>query len=175
MSWNQAKHQSFFAQSIAGDPDPRDEWETYFSQTHPFGFRYPATWTLEETENAILLRQETYLLYIGYRTEGETTMLGGSGLAAGEILDREPIEAMFQTVNSSQLVLNNKVLAVFYPTAGGIIQAEGLEFYIQVDDLNPDFSLAGLPESVITEVDMIVESFKTIPPQEYLDEMMESE
>lgn len=132
------------------------ELVTYRNAAYDFSLEYPTGWTVEETSNALTLRQDTQALTIEFRRDVESTRIGPVGTPAGEFVDQGTVSVSGQTIPRSVLVFEGLDKGVYYNDTSPIKEGD-MEFVIILSENNTD-AQATLPEVVQAEADQIVQS-----------------
>lgn len=149
------------------EPAPAEEgpypgWESYVNADYGFAFRYPPTWTLEEEANVVKLSRRTLLLAIAFRRQGENVPPPWTGMPAGDFESRGTMAFLGQEIEKISLIYEGKVKALTYGA-----EVSDVVFSIRLDDMaTADYQAIEIPEAVQSEVDQIVGSFETMPPEE---------
>ena len=157
-------------QKPAAPPVPED-WASYINSDYGFAFRYPATWTLEETPAqdrphgtcapSVSLRQEMLRLTVMYKNSAESDIMPGSA-SSGDLVPRGSVTLLGQELRRKVLVFEGKDKAVKYLDTPKM-PAGNLAFRISLDSIGADHEIVGIPEAIQAEVDRIIESFALIP------------
>ena len=156
---------SFFGAAAA---EPAAPWVSYSNTEYGFSFEYPTSWTVAEVNDedhvgpgsrSVQLGQGSVKLVIGYRRAGEETRLVGSGVPGGEFVERGTVRMLDQDVPRQVLVFEGKDKGVYY-NRWSAIGAGDLEFALSLQDFDPDYGQAELPQSVQDEADAILGTVK---------------
>ena len=136
-----------------------DDWKSYFHDDEPFGFRYPDTWTLTEESDRIILANDTAQFTIGFSSLTEDPPPISFNLLIRSSIDiRVPIYGMFQMIESSEISpQGDRALGVVYQ---GVTTSKN-QFALWVEAT----SNALLDDKTMDEVDLIISTFKTVPPK----------
>jgi hypothetical protein len=138
-------------------PAPR-----YINENYGFRFNPPADWSIEEFANYIHLRKDTYLLFVGFKREGETVDPFRTGMPAGDFIDGSPYTLAGQTLTKKLLVLEGKVKVVEFAANTPV---DGLLLFIWLDNTEPpngNYLELDIPTEVITEAEQILATFTLI-------------
>jgi hypothetical protein len=143
---------------FSGETNPLDDWETYFNDMQPFGFLYPDTWTLEETDGLVTLTSDGAQFDIAYAPIGEDEPVADPELFVNSNIGiRVPVYGMFQSIDSTAIDPRDEgPLAVVYRTVSTPDNAFAL-WLIATGDTRLDVD-------TMDEVDRIVSTFKTNRP-----------
>lgn len=133
-------------------------WSRYVNADYCFTFIYPSDWVLVVHRHfAILAKDETISLLIGFRKSGENVPIQRTGVGAGEIKTVGKIPFLGQEISKDLLVYNGNIPTVLY-NYGTEISASDLVFAISGDN----FAIT-LDDKTIAIFDKIVSSFQRIP------------
>ena len=148
---------------FSGENDPIDAWQSYDHASEPFGFRYPATWTLQETDGQIILSNGNTEFTIAYASiDAEAPVVNPELLLSDNIAPRAAIYGMFQAIPSDLIDSQEDVVAaVVYQS----VSTPDNHFTMWIT--TTDNSL--LDTATINEVDSIINTFKTRPPQSTIE------
>lgn len=152
---NEVDVMSFFS----GENDPINAWQSYDHASEPFGFRYPATWILQETDAQIILSNANAQFTITYASiDAEAPIVNPELLLSDNIEPRAAIYGMFQAIPSNSIdPQEDGVAAVVYQSVS--TPDNHFTMWITTTDNSP------LDTATINEVDSIINTFKTRPPQ----------
>lgn len=152
-------------------PKPKDDSETsaespeqptYTNETYGFKFTYPHTWALEETERAVVLKQDTLTLRINFAWATEDIgpgLFGRTGAAAGDFIYSGMVNLLDKTIPIQTLEFEGKDKAIFY-NGTGLIDVDDLIFMIVLEDLEAEYLALDIPETKQAEATAIVETFE---------------
>ncbi|MCB9420147.1 MAG: PT domain-containing protein [Ardenticatenaceae bacterium] len=132
-------------------------WQRYDNAAYDFFFRYPATWTLAESEHLVTLNQGTTSLLIGFRHPDEAVDIQGTGMPAGELVDSYQILFLDGRLPRQLLVQDNLVKEVLYNNGAEIMQND-LVLAIRLSNLASS-AIAGIDEALQNEADQILGTF----------------
>jgi hypothetical protein len=133
----------------------------YQDEETRISFTYPPGWTMEETANAFVFHNGPISLQIAYRYAGEEFALWTrTGIPAGDIMALDGLVPFLgQMLAKSGLVYEDRLKMVFY---GGepvsIVEAQGLEFAITLDDRETDYLILDISEDTLAEAEAILAS-----------------
>lgn len=144
-------------------------WESYNDSQYGFSFRYPPDWTLEvgpepdpDAEDGprftrtLYLDQGDWRIYIGFHRADEEDILGGTGLPAGDLVQRGAVSFFSLPMLKKELILEDKVKALYY----GPAEVENLVFVVRLDYRgSDDYAEIDIPSELSLEVDQILGSF----------------
>ena len=131
-------------------------WATYVNENYGFSFRYPTTWTIEETSNLVKLRQGTLLLAIAFQRRGEDVPPPWTGMPAGDFRSRGTMAFLGQEIVKKSLVYQGKVKVLTYSAEVG-----DLMFSFRLEDTSTaDYQAIEISEAVQSQADQIVSSFE---------------
>lgn len=143
---------------FSGEHNPIDAWQTYSHPTEPFGFRYPASWTLAEEAGHIILARDDVRFVIAYRPSYSQTPSVNSDLWNNDHREERPaIYGLHQAIPSQAL----------NPLADGTAAGVAYEPIMTPDNYFVMWISADTRLDTITmdEVDLIISTFKTRPFQ----------
>jgi len=145
-------------------PSERPLDEVYVNESYGFSFRYPSGWMLSEGRNFVSLNQGAMSLVIGYRhgTE-EPNICCRQELPEGELVAASPVSCAGAELEKTLLTCEGKTKAVVYENAQEISLGD-LRFLFYVEDFNPDYDAADIPEDVQGRVDRVIGSLETFEP-----------
>lgn len=143
---------------FSGEINPVDSWQTYSHPTEPFGFRYPATWALQEEAERLILMRDRISFNIAYSAIGAQPPQFDPELWTRSNLEpRVPIYGLHQAIPSQAVDPQAD------GTAAGVIYEPVLtpdnHFVLWVSADTP------LDTATMDEIDMIISTFKTRPFQ----------
>lgn len=86
---------------FTGEDNPIDSWLHYTHPTEPFAFRYADTWTLQETENRIILSRDEVQFVIAYTASDDPQpSIDPELLARSNVGVRPAVYGLFQSIPS---------------------------------------------------------------------------
>jgi hypothetical protein len=152
--------ESAISEDLAPEPGPSGEGEAalYVNEDHGFAFRIPATWTLEEAgEQMVMLTHDGLRLAIAFQAPGsDPPQLGG--LPAGELETVGTMVFMGEEIDQQAVVYKGKVKVLLCEA-----QAGDLRFVFQLDDaIAADYEAVDLPESAQSDMAAILASFELL-------------
>lgn len=156
---------------VAGTPlDPYRGWLTYTNTEYGFSFKYPPDWYLHEEVpasdqgelplmNFIILSKGILGLQIGYKYASEEGVMG-TGVSAGDLVQRDPTYFMGQQIHKTWLVYNEGIKSILYD----LTTAADLSFACRLE-LSPhvDYETAVIAPASEFEVDLILSTFEPAP------------
>jgi hypothetical protein len=151
--------------TLAPSPTPTPAWQRYENQDYGFSFGYPIIWTLTEEPNAVVLRQGTLMLRIGFRWEEESVDISGgrTGMAAGDFVYGDKVFFLGQAVPAQVLQYERKDKMVLYDTS--VTEGTDLAFSIVLEDVDSaNYEGVDIAKPVQAEVAQILQSFKRSEP-----------
>ena len=147
---------------IGIEPTPLPESSSYTNKTYDFGFDYPQTWTLTEQDHSVVLQKDKYRLGINFRWQDEQVdQFGRTGIGAGDFIYSGKVSFIDQVIPVDVLSYEKKSKAVFYGGTG-LVEVNDLVFMIALEDLETDYVDVDIPEEIIAEAGMILESFRSL-------------
>lgn len=146
---------------FSGEENVIDSWQTFTHASEPFGFRYPETWTLSTAPGQVILTRDIVKFIIAFSAADEDPPVADVRLMViSAAVPRVPIYGLHQAIDS-QLLSPRKdgAFAVLYRQ----VSTPDNHFVMWV-------SAGGSPEGTVNfatmdEIDMIISTFKTRPPQ----------
>jgi LysM repeat protein len=131
-------------------------WTAYVNSDYGFSFRYPTTWTIEETSNLVKLRQGTLLFAIAFQRKGENVPPPWTGMPAGGLLSRGTMVFLGQPIQKRALVYQGKVKVLTYSAESGDLMLD-----IRLDEMGTaDYQAIEISEAMQSQADQIVGSFE---------------
>jgi len=142
---------------FSGETNPIDAWQAYMHPSQSFGFRYPDTWTLQESANQITLSRDDVQFIIAYADiEHEPPTVESELMLSSNVQSRVPIYGMFQAIPSQAIDPDEAGAgAVIYNT---VSTADNL-FTMWITHNNDDL----VDWATIDEADTIISTFQTRP------------
>ncbi len=136
-----------------------DTWENYLHSTEKFGFRYPSSWSISDMPDRVVLDNGQATFTIAFSTLEGTPPNADPELFLSSSMDiRVPIYAMFQRIESQEITpIEDKALAVIYQ----MVATPDNQFLLWVKAKTDSL----LDPQIMDEVDLIISTFKTTPPQ----------
>lgn len=122
-------------------PEPTPASKTYQSQTEGYSLSYPGDWILEEISDSningepfsyikITSPKSDYALLLGLRKKGETVKLSDrTGVGAGDFVPGTQATVAGTPVDTVNLVYQNSVKEIFYPSAASYFTVGNFEGY----------------------------------------------
>ena len=160
---NEAEEARGTGVEIGIEPTPIPETVSYANDFYGFKFEYPSTWTLTEIDHGILLMQDANRLTVNFHWANEDIAPFRTGMAAGTPIYSDKISFMGQVVPVYIVELDHLTKYVLYSEKGEI-NVDDLVFVAVLEDLKTDYTTLDLPETVIAEAALILESFERIAP-----------
>lgn len=138
--------------------NPIDDWETYTHPSQPFGFRYPPTWSLQESTNRLILSQAEIQFVIAYADiKEERPTVDTELMLSSNLQIRVPVYGMFQAIPSEVVSpVEDGVIAVIYRPVS-TLDNHFVMWVTHVDNGLLDWAM-------LDEIDTIISTFKTRPP-----------
>jgi hypothetical protein len=149
---------------IGIEPTPKPQNLIYTNSFYGFQFTYPETWTLEEKDYSVLLKQGTLTLRINHRWTTEENPDPRTGAPAGDFIYGGKITFLGQIIPVEILEFERKAKAVFY-NGGPEIEVDDLIFTIVLEDLYADYQSLDISPEAQNDALMVLESFVRITPQ----------
>jgi len=134
---------------------------TYMNDEYQLAFIYPSDWALEEipggeSPTTVHLTREALRLTIQFKHVEESTVLGASGLPAGEVEQRGTMMIRGREIPRQVLVYEGKVKSVFLSD-----RFDDLELYVQLDGgvgAETTYEAIDIPESAQSAMETILSS-----------------
>jgi hypothetical protein len=145
------------------EPTPTPAQLVYSNEIYGFEFTYPETYSLEEEDHGVVLRQGPLSLRINFRMTSEelAPYFGRTGFGGGDLIYEAKVNFMDQVMPVEALLYDLKYKAVLF-NGTSEIEVDDLIFAIVLEDLYTDYELLDIPEGIRIEAKEIVESFKRI-------------
>lgn len=142
-------------------PSTEKDILTYVNDDYGLAFVYPSDWTLEEipgdeSPTTVHLTKDALRLTIQFKRVDESTVLGPSGLPAGEIEERGTVMILGREIPKQMLVYEGKVKSVFLGD-----RFDDLKLYVQLDDgvgAETGYDAIDIPDSAQSAMDAILSS-----------------
>lgn len=141
---------------FSGEINPVDTWQAYSHPTELFGFRYPATWTLQEEAGRLSLTRDGISLSIAYSAiDTPPPQFDPELWTRSNLAPRVPIYGLHQAIPSQAVDPQTD------GTAAGVIYEPVLTpdnhfvMWVSAD--------TWLDTTTMDEIDMIISTFKTRP------------
>lgn len=156
---------TFPSQHVDGDEDEDttpSKGFVYTNDSHGFEFSYPNTWMLQEERQAVVLKQDSFLLRIHYARAAEELgpgLFGRTGLGAGDFIYAGKVNFMGQEIPVDALVYEGKTKGIFY-NQGRLIEVNDLVFMIVLEQAGEDYSVVDIPDMIQTEASSMVETIR---------------
>jgi hypothetical protein len=146
------------------DEKEYDGWPTYTNTATGFTLRYPAAWTVAETDSTLdghplryvtfLSPQNEYYVNFGLRRKGEDVLLSQrTGVGAGTFKKAGTIPVLASPVTRLDLTYKGKVKGIFFPAAGSVFATHGFEGYAEFGKSAPttyeSFDLSQVPQTAL--------------------------
>jgi hypothetical protein len=146
------------------DEKEYDGWPTYTNTATGFTLRYPAAWTVAETDSTLdghplryvtfLSPQNEYYVNFGLRRKGEDVLLSQrTGVGAGTFKKAGTIPVLASPVTRVDLTYKGKVKGIFFPAAGSVFATHGFEGYAEFGKSAPttyeSFDLSQVPQTAL--------------------------
>lgn len=122
---------------------------SYENEMYGFTFEYPATWTLQESANAVTLHKENVVLNISVKRDSEDVEIRGSGMPAGEMVKGESARVLGIDIPKTLVVLDGATQSILY---GEFRENANVTFVVRADAEGP----GGISETLHAELDAIV-------------------
>ena len=150
--------------TIEVEPTPLPERFSYTNEVYGFAFDYPKTWRLTEEDHGVILQKGTNRLGINFRwADEQTDEFGPTGMGAGDLIYAGKVNFLNQVIPVESLLFEKKLKAVFFGESGSV-EVDDLVFMMSLEDLDTNYMDVDLPEEIITEARMILESFRRLEP-----------
>lgn len=157
--------------AAVADPTPADlpaESEAdnllvYSNQEYGFAFSYPDSWTIEEVDHAVLVKNGNYILRVNYRFASENIppMFGRTGVGSGEFVDTGTVHFLGLVLPVRKLVGESKVKAVFYQQREINFQDQIFLITLEASGIQ-DYRAIDIPGEIQADAEAILESFQKI-------------
>lgn len=151
------------------DPTPADRpaeseaenFLVYSNQDYGFAFLYPDTWTTEEVDHAVVVKNGHYVLRVNYRFASENIppMFGRTGVGSGEFVDTGTVNFLGLVLPVRRLVGEGRVKAVFYQQRE--INFQDQVFLITLEAIGiQDYRAIDIPAEIQADALAILDSFE---------------
>lgn len=154
--------ESAISEDSAPEPGPPGEGEAalYVNEDYGFAFRIPATWTLEEAgEQMVMLTHDGLRLAIAFQAPGSNPPQLG-GLPAGELETVGTMAFMGEEIDQQAVVYKGKVKVLLCDAKVG-----DLRFAFRLDDMiAADYETVDIPEGAESDMAAILASFELHRP-----------
>lgn len=151
------KEQVIPATPIVKGADPYPGWAGYLNAPYDFAFRYPDTWLVEESDNAVRLSRPGLELLVRFQSADAGQQLPDDLPYQGELIAGPGAVFFGAAVPEIQHRIDDRILAATYGTPEQPLTGGGNVYIVQLVSLQSD---TPVPEDVLAELRTMLSSFE---------------